>query len=86
MRVTVAPRRRQPEAHDRVSRFVAEAELRVERQQALVRRLHHAGRDATRAEALLEVLEQSLEALQRYQDHVMRSMAQEQESESETGS
>jgi hypothetical protein len=84
MRVTVAPRRRQPEAYERVSHFVAEAELRVGRQAALVRRLHHAGRDTTRAEALLEVLEQSLEALRRYQDYVVRSMAQE--SESETGS
>jgi hypothetical protein len=84
MRVTVAPRRRQPEDHDRVTRFVAEAELRVKRQAALVRRLHSAGRDTTRAEALLEVLEQSLEALRGYQDYVMRNMSHE--SENETGS
>jgi hypothetical protein len=79
MRVTVAPRRRQPEDLDRVTRFVAEAELRVERQAALVRRLRHAGRDTTRAEALLEVLEESLEALRNYQDYVLRMVSREGE-------
>jgi hypothetical protein len=75
MKMTVALRGRIPDEYARVNRFVANAELRVERQETLVRRLHHQGRDTTRAEALLEVLRESLDALRRYQTYVANNLA-----------
>ena len=75
MKMTVAPRGKPPDELARVDQFVANAELRVERQATLVRRLHHLGRDTTRAAALLEVLHESLDALKRYQHYVADKLA-----------
>lgn len=75
MKMTVALRGKVPDEYARVNRFVANAELRVERQATLVRRLRHLGRDVTRAEALLEVLYDSLDALMRYQGYVADRLA-----------
>jgi hypothetical protein len=81
MKVTVSPRGKKPEDLARVNQFVANAALRVERQATLVRRLQHQGRDCTRAVALLEVLQESLQALQQYEDYVTRTVAQRAERE-----
>jgi hypothetical protein len=54
----------------RMNRAILSANRGVEHHEALVRRLRHLGRDTTRAEALLEVLRQSVEAMKRYQDLV----------------
>ena len=74
MKMTVAPRGKLPDEFVRVNQFVSNAELRVERQATLVRRLSHQGRDTTRAEALLEILHDSLEALRRYQTYVAANL------------
>jgi hypothetical protein len=42
-----------------VDRHVAEGERHISGQRALIRRLHHAGRDTTLAESVLDTLEQS---------------------------
>ncbi|TXL82130.1 hypothetical protein FHP25_00035 [Vineibacter terrae] len=60
----------------RMNQFVANASFRIERQTTLIRRLRHLGRDVTRAEALLEVLQESRDALVRYRDHVASSLCE----------
>ena len=70
-RITVAPRGHISDDVIKMSQYVINAELLVERQTRLVRRLQHQGRDITRAEALLEVLQESLEALRRYQEYLV---------------
>ncbi len=74
-KVVVTMRGQAPDELARTNQFVANAQFRVKRQATLVRRLRHQGRDVTRAEALLEVLQESLDALMRYRDYVMSNLA-----------
>ena len=74
-KIVVTIRGQAPDELARTNQFVANAQFRIERQVTLVRRLRHQGRDVTRAEALLEVLQESLDALIRYRDYVMSRLA-----------
>jgi hypothetical protein len=74
-KVVVSTRGQAPDELARTNQFVTNAAFRVERQAALIRRLHHLGRDVTRAEALLEVLQESLDALMRYRDYIANNLS-----------
>lgn len=70
-RMTVARRGEVADDIGRTSRHVTKAGLLVERQTQLIKRLHALGRDTARAEALLEVLQESAHALSRYHDYLI---------------
>ncbi|TWT13839.1 hypothetical protein [Reyranella sp. CPCC 100927] len=70
-RMTVGRRGGLTDAISRASRHVSNADLLVERQMRLIKRLHAQGRDIARAEALLEVLQESAHALRRYHDYLL---------------